>query len=72
MKQEIRHIGYHISLCGRIDATGTNIVRQDLGAKRYKQLGVRERFKNEAPYRVCKRCIAAIVKRERGSDEPAH
>lgn len=54
----IRHIGYH-ALC---DAKhrDDNIHRIDLGVVRYRQLGVRERFKDEKPYRVCKRCIKNV------------
>lgn len=61
---KIRHIGHYRSLCGFIDKHSRNIARIDLGSKRYKQLGVRERFKDEAPYRVCKHCIAAIEAQE--------
>jgi hypothetical protein len=54
----IVHLG-HFALCdGKY--RDTNIHRTDLGKSRYRQLGVRERFKNEKPYRVCKRCIAAV------------
>lgn len=54
----IRHLGY-LSLC---DAKhrDNNIRRIDLGVARYRQLGVRERFKDEKPYRVCKHCIVAL------------
>ena len=58
MSTPIRHIGY-LSLC---DAKRhkDSIVRIDLGVKRYRQLGVKDRFKGEKPYRVCKRCIAKL------------
>lgn len=59
----IRHIGY-LALCDakhRLD----NISRIDLGSSRYRQLGVRELLKDEKPYRVCKRCLAKVVWRER-------
>lgn len=55
---EIRHIGF-LSLCAA-KHSNSNITRIDLGAKRYKQLGVKERLKDEKPYRVCKRCIAKV------------
>ena len=55
---KIRHIGY-FSLC-RAEHHTDNIARIDLGAARYRRLGVRERLKNETPYRVCKRCIAKL------------
>lgn len=60
---KIKHIGY-LSLCAARHHPD-NILRIDLGVKRYRSLGVRERFKNEAPYRVCKRCIAAIAKKQK-------
>jgi hypothetical protein len=48
-------------------------LRTDLGAERYRALGVKERFKNEAPYRVCAKCIAKLPtlylqRRRRSSD----
>ncbi len=55
---KIRHLG-SFSLCGAKHRTD-NIVRIDLGRERYEQLGVKERFKNEKPYRVCKRCIRLL------------
>ena len=55
---KIKHIGY-FSLC-RGEYTGTDILRIDLGVKRYRSLGIKERFKDEKPYRVCKRCIAKL------------
>lgn len=58
----IRHIG-HFALCNA-KHDDDNIHRIDLGSSRYKQLGVRERFAGEAPYRVCKNCIRKIVARE--------
>jgi len=58
----IRHIGY-LALCSA-KHHDDSIHRIDLGSKRYKQLGVRERFKDEKPYRVCKRCIASVVRRD--------
>lgn len=58
----IQHIGY-FALCNA-KHHADNVHRIDLGSQRYKQLGVRERFKNEKPYRICKRCIAVIVSQE--------
>lgn len=60
-KIEIRHIGYVSALCNENIFAG---LREDLGYKRYKQLGVKERFKDEEPYRICKRCLAIIKKQE--------
>lgn len=62
----VRHIGYTISLCGKWpnDTKQPRIARVDLGSDRYKRLGVKERLKSEAPYRVCERCIAYIESRE--------
>lgn len=55
---KIRHIG-HLALCnGR--HYENYIGRIDLGPKRYERLGVKERFKDEAPYRVCRRCIGKL------------
>ena len=59
---KIRHIGY-LSLC-RATHHNSNIHRIDLGVARYLALGVSERFKNEVPYRVCKRCIALVRRQE--------
>ena len=58
MSLPIKHLGY-LSLCDgkhRFDS----IRRIDLGRKRYEQLGVKERFKDEPPYRICKRCIRSL------------
>jgi hypothetical protein len=53
---KIRHLGPTVALCGL--PSGINFIRPDLDYARCKQLGVRERFKGEAPYRVCGRCLA--------------
>lgn len=58
----IRHIGY-LARCN-LEHYSDSILRVDLGSKRYKRLGVRERFKDEAPYRVCGHCIRKIVAQE--------
>ena len=60
-KVEIRHIGDVVALCNKNVSAG---LREDLEYKRYKQLGVSERFKDEEPYRICKRCLAIIKKQE--------
>jgi hypothetical protein len=54
----VRHLGV-MALCGR-HGTKNNIDRVDLGASRYRRLGVTERFKGEPRYRVCKQCIAKL------------
>lgn len=59
---EIRHVGY-LAICDAKHREN-NIHRIDLGYAQYKQLGVRERFKNEKPYRVCKRCLKLLLERE--------
>lgn len=59
----IRHIGY-LALCSA-KHTDNCIARIDLGSARYRQLGVRERFKDEKPYRVCKRCLAVVIQHEK-------
>lgn len=54
---KIKHIGVLWALCNpRINA----YLRDDLEPERYRQLGVKERFQNEAPYRICKRCITCV------------
>jgi len=55
----VRHVGY-LALCDGKHGID-NITSVNLGVARYKRLGVRERFKGEAPYRVCKRCIAKLL-----------
>lgn len=55
---KIKHIGY-FSLC-RGKYTGTDILRLDLGKKRYRSLDAKERFKDENPYRVCKRRVQLV------------
>ncbi len=58
VRSPVRHIGY-LSLCDAVHRADS-FLRIDLGRKRYQQLGVSERFKDEKPYRVCKRCIAKL------------
>lgn len=53
----IKHIGIMYAIC---DRRRNAHLRTDLGVERYKQLGVKERFKGEAPYRICPRCIAKL------------
>ena len=53
--KRIRHLGL-VALCGL--PAGTNFIRADLDYARCKQLGVKERFRDEKPYRVCGRCLA--------------
>jgi hypothetical protein len=60
-KVEIRHIGDVLALCNKNISAG---LREDLGYKRYKQLGVSERFKDEKPYRICERCLKIIENKE--------
>jgi hypothetical protein len=57
-RRHVRHIGY-LALCDG-KRRDDNFLRIDLGASRYRQLGVVERFKDEKPYRVCKRCIRKL------------
>ena len=61
-RKKIRHIGVIRALCNPKIPAG---LREDLGGDRYRQLGVRERFKDELPYRICVKCIRAVEKRER-------
>ena len=63
-KIKIRHIGIIYAICSK-KINNNSSLREDLGYKRYKQLGVSERFVNEEPYRICKKCLAVIYKREK-------
>ena len=64
MADRIKHIGY-LALCnGKNYEYDRLIVRRDLGVERYKLLGVKERLRNEPPYRVCKRCIRVLEREE--------
>jgi hypothetical protein len=60
-KLPIQHIGNVLAICNRNVSAS---LREDLDYKRYKGFGVRERFRNEEPYRICARCLARIRKRE--------
>lgn len=76
-KIKIKHIGIVIPLCGvaynmenRYFHLG---LREDLGYERYKRMGVTEIFKDEAPYRICKKCLMKIfVKENRFNDKYKH
>ena len=57
MKTPIKHIGINRALC---DGRKKAHLREDLGVDRYKQLGVKERFKGEAPYKICPACIRRV------------
>lgn len=59
---EVRHAGFVTPLCGMeiSDERKIYLMNPDLGYERLKQLGVVERFKDEAPYRVCGRCLQAV------------
>ena len=61
---EIRHIGIVFAICRRKGAVLSNNLREDLGLKRYEGLGIHERFTDEKPYRICKKCLSVIKKRE--------
>jgi hypothetical protein len=60
----IKHIGWIYAVCG--NRTVHANFREDLGADRYRRLGVSERFKNERPYRICANCIRVVAAREAG------
>lgn len=54
----IKHIGIMRALCdGRKRAS----LREDLGADRYRQLGISERLRDQAPYRICRACIKRVT-----------
>lgn len=63
-KLPVRHIGNVIALCNKNLATMPHSLRTDLGYDRYKQLGVVERFKDQAPYRVCDKCLEKVFAKE--------
>lgn len=53
----IKHIGILRAIC---DRRRNAYLRTDLGADRYRQLGVKERHVGQAPYRICPACIKAL------------
>ena len=64
MKAEVRHIGIVFAICSNKTLPVKIALVEDLGYERYVNLGVNERFVNEEPYRICKKCLAIIKKRE--------
>ena len=64
MADKIRHIGVTYTICGNKTLWNENSLREDLEYERYANLGVNERFANEKPYRICKKCLKKIKKRE--------
>ena len=60
---KIRHIGIIFAICNKNKSVESSL-REDLGYERYKGLGTVERFKDEKPYRICKKCLSIIKKRE--------
>jgi hypothetical protein len=61
---KIRHIGIIYNLCSNKTVANEHSLREDLGYDRYENMGVVERFKDEKPYRICKKCLAIIKKKE--------
>lgn len=59
MKIPIRHIGIPYMLCSK-KKPNPRMLRSDLEYKRYKQLGVSERYRGEEKYRICKKCLKII------------
>lgn len=57
----VRHIGIFNALCNKRHKAN---LRTDLGFERYLNLGINERFYNEKPYRICKKCLNIIQKKE--------
>ena len=57
-REVVRHIGIMRALCDRRKHAS---LREDLGVERYRILGIKERFKGEAPYRICPACIKRVV-----------
>lgn len=60
-KLPIVHIGCVLALCSKNISAN---LREDLGYKRYKELGIKELFRDQEKYRICKRCLKAIRKKE--------
>jgi hypothetical protein len=60
---EVRHIGIIFTLCDKTQFNKSRL-REDLGYKRYKTLGINERFKGESPYRICDECLKIIQNKE--------
>lgn len=58
---DIRHIGVVFALCSKKKSAN---LREDLGYERYLGLGTEERFKNEKPYRICKKCLKKLKEKE--------
>lgn len=56
-KIPIVHIGNVLAICNKNISAN---LREDLGYKRYKQLGVKERFRGQNPYRICKNCLKIL------------
>ena len=61
---KIRHIGIIYTICSNKKIVNKNNLREDLDYDRYAQLGVTERFSNEKPYRICKKCLKIIKDRQ--------
>lgn len=61
---KVRHIGVVFAICSNKTLSNSFSLREDLGYERYKNMGVVERFKGEEPYRICKKCLAIIKKKE--------
>ena len=53
----IKHIGIMHALC---DGRKRADLREDLGVERYRGLGVKERLRDQEPYRICPECIKVV------------
>jgi hypothetical protein len=64
-KIPVKHIGV-TPICGAYSIRNLDSIHSsDLGLDRYKILGVIERFKDEAPYRICQSCMVQVEIMER-------
>jgi hypothetical protein len=65
-KKEIRHIGNVLPICRTPHKESTNLggLREDLPYKQYRDMP-RYLYKNEHPFKMCKKCLS-IIKKWRG------
>lgn len=59
----IRHVGAVFAVCGN-KTVNTGYQTENLGYKRYKQMGIKERFRGEEKHRICGNCLRVLKARE--------
>lgn len=62
--KNIRHIGNVRPLCKTKVKGYYESLRDDLGYLRYTHLGTTELFRDQKPYRICKKCLHKIFIKE--------